>query len=319
MAAALKGDGVDGVAQNDHQEPDALAAARKHFQEEGWAIVPDVLSSEEADTVVDRLWMAKEAGEKRGDDTFMPTLDPNASNVRVFYLLELDKIFRDLINHPTAVSMVKAVLGDDYLISNFTANIARPGSQSMALHSDQSIVVPEPWHHTWALNIIWCLSDVYRENGATLFIPGSNKWTSRSQIPVNAPSMLRPFEAKKVSKAPAESKAIQTAFFMAESSLITAADIASVSIQGSIIAMDARIWHTSGANTTLDVDRPLLFGYYSAPFLRQQVNWTAKLPQEIQSELSEELQQRLGLGATANTGRTGDLRYMSVQYPEAKA
>ena len=81
--------------------------------------------------------------------------------------------------------------------------------------------------------------------------------------------------------------------------------------------MDARVWHTSGANTTADVDRPLLFGYYSAPFLRQQVNWTAKLPQDVKDDLNEELQQRLGLGATANTGRTGDLRYMSVQYPEA--
>ena len=188
---------MNGETQADHSGRDDLASARKHFQEEGWAIVRDVLSSEEVSVVVDRLWKAKEAGEKRGDNTFMPILDPNASNVRVFYLLELDKIFRDLINHPTAVSMVKAVLGDDYLISNFTANIARPGSQSMALHSDQSIVVPEPWHHTWALNIIWCLSDVYRENGATLFIPGSNKWTSRSDIPSNAPSMLRPFEAKK--------------------------------------------------------------------------------------------------------------------------
>lgn len=263
--------------------PDELAAARKHFQEEGWAVVPDVLSSDDADAVVDRLWRAKEEGEKRGDSTYMPNLDPNASNVRVFFLLELDKVFRDLINHPTAVSMVKAVLGDDYLISNFTANIARPGSQSMALHSDQSIVVPEPWHHTWALNIIWCLSDVYRENGATLHIPGSNKWTSRSQIPQDAPSQLRPFEAKK----------------------------------GSIICMDARVWHTSGANTTEKVDRPLLFGYYTAPFLRQQVNWTAKLPQETKDDLSEEMQQRLGLSSTANTGRTGDLRYMSVQYPSS--
>ena len=85
------------------------------------------------------------AGEKRGDNTYLPYLDPNSSNVRVFYLMELDEVFRDLIAHPVAISMVQSVLGEDFLISNFTANIARPGSESMALHSDQSIVVPDPW------------------------------------------------------------------------------------------------------------------------------------------------------------------------------
>lgn len=71
--------------------------------------------------------------------------------------------------------MVKSVLGEGFLISNFTANIARPGSQSMALHSDQSLDFPDPWKDIWALNAIWCLTDVTKENGATLHIPGSNK------------------------------------------------------------------------------------------------------------------------------------------------
>ena len=178
--------------------------------------------------------------------------------------------------------MVKSVLGEDFLISNFTANIARPGSESMALHSDQSIVVPDPWIDVWAMNCIFCLSDVYAENGATRYIPGSNKWLYRKEVPADAPSMLVPFSAKK----------------------------------GSMICMDARVWHTSGANTTKDVDRPLLFGYYTKPFLRQQVNWTAKLPQEIKDSLSDELFEWLGLGAAANVGRTGDLRYLKTQYPD---
>jgi len=39
---------------------------------------------------------------------------------------------------------VRLLLGPEFLISNFTANIARPGSKSMALHSDLSFVLPEP-------------------------------------------------------------------------------------------------------------------------------------------------------------------------------
>ena len=107
-------------------------------------MIPGILTAEEADHVNERLWAAKEAGEKRGDQTYIKFLDPNDSNIRVFYLMELDKVFRDLISHPVAVDMVRSVLGEDFLISNFTANIARPGSKSMALHSDQSIVVPDP-------------------------------------------------------------------------------------------------------------------------------------------------------------------------------
>lgn len=99
-------------------------------------MIPDILDRNQTENVLNRLWNAAEESKKRGDDTFLPFLDPNESNVRVFHLLELDCIFRELIQYPTAIEMVKSVLGDNFLISNFTANIARPGSKTMGLHSD---------------------------------------------------------------------------------------------------------------------------------------------------------------------------------------
>jgi ectoine hydroxylase-related dioxygenase (phytanoyl-CoA dioxygenase family) len=59
--------------------------------------------------------------------------------------------------------------------------------------------------------------------------------------------------------------------------------------------MGTKVWHTSGANITKDQDRALLFGYYTAPYMRQQVNWTRKMPQEMQDSLSEEFKERLGV------------------------
>jgi fumagillin biosynthesis dioxygenase len=266
---------------------DAYASARAHLKEEGLAIIPDILTIDESSSILARLWKAKEAAEQRGDPTYLPHLDPNASNVRVFYLMELDKVFRDLISHPVAIDMVNSVLGENFLISNFTANIARPGSGSMALHSDQSIVVPDPWMEPWAINAIWCLTDVYKDNGATLYIPGSNKYVHRSDIPDDAPDRLVPFEAK----------------------------------AGSLILMDGRVWHTSGPNVTKDQDRALLFGYYSAGHLRQQVNWTAKMSKELQDSLSEDLKRWLGLGPVGNIGMSGAItyNYLTKQYgKEAK-
>jgi hypothetical protein len=136
-------------------ETSNLEAARAHFKDNGWVRIPSVLSKEQAAETLEKLWQAKKAAEARGDDTHLPYLDPNASNVRVFYLIELDQIFRELIFHPTALEMAKTVLGPGFIISNFTANIARPGSQSMALHSDQSLVFEEPWNKVQAMNVIW--------------------------------------------------------------------------------------------------------------------------------------------------------------------
>jgi ectoine hydroxylase-related dioxygenase (phytanoyl-CoA dioxygenase family) len=255
--------------------------ARAMLADEGWCRVPNVLDAAGATEALSRLWSAAAESERRGAPTFLPMLDPNASNVRVFYLLELDPLFRALIGHPIAVEVVREVLGPDFMISNFTANIARPGSKSMALHSDQSIVVPEPWLQPWAVNIIWCLTDVSFANGATLYIPGSHRWTTRAAVPPDAPARLRPFEAK----------------------------------AGDILVMDGRLWHTSGANVTQGDDRALLFGYYTAPFLRSQVNWNAALSAETRASLDPQMRAWLGLDLAANVGRAGDLRFLEHQFP----
>jgi fumagillin biosynthesis dioxygenase len=260
----LKAEGVSGCAES--VGPAALEAARSQLQNEGWSVLPGVLDPQRTRRALDRLWAAAAESERRGVATYMPVLDPNAHNVRVFNLLDIDPLFRELIQHPAAVDLVRTLLGPEFLISNFTANIARPGARSMPLHSDQAIVVPEPWHHPWSLNIIWCLTDVRFENGATLFLPGSQRLVSRSDLPPDPLSRMRPFEAR----------------------------------AGSIIAMDGRVWHTSGANITPDEDRALLFGYYCAPFLRPQVNWNAALSPATQAAVGPDLRRWLGLDAGAN-------------------
>jgi hypothetical protein len=132
-----------------------LTSYQTQLKDQGFCIIPDVLPLDKAKDALDRLWKAAEESRRRGNKTHLPHLDPNESNVRVFYLMELDEIFRDLMEHPTAVSMVQSLLGEEFLISNFTANIARPGSGSMGLHSDLSLMCPDPWVWPGVLNVIW--------------------------------------------------------------------------------------------------------------------------------------------------------------------
>ena len=98
---------------------------------------------------------------QKTDTTYIDNLDPNDANVRVFNLLELNSVFIELISHPLAVEIASCLLDDDFVVSNFTANIAKPGSRSMVVHSDLAIVLPEPWQAAWSLNVIWCLDDVH--------------------------------------------------------------------------------------------------------------------------------------------------------------
>lgn len=58
--------------------------------------------------------------------------------------------------------------------------------------------------------------------------------------------------------------------------------------------------------------------YYTKGFMRQQVNWTAKLSKDVQDSLTSEQKDWLGLNITGNIGVTGDFRYLSEQYPDAK-
>jgi hypothetical protein len=118
--------------------------AKAHLKEHGWIKIPLVLPKEEAQDALDRLWRAKAAFEASGEATFQPILDPNRANVRIFYLPEVDAYWREMLINPTRLDLAKSLLGDQLLVSNFSANIARPGAENMALRSDPSIVLPPP-------------------------------------------------------------------------------------------------------------------------------------------------------------------------------
>ncbi|MHB8527885.1 MAG: phytanoyl-CoA dioxygenase family protein [Caulobacteraceae bacterium] len=246
--------------------PIDASAAKTRLRREGFAIIPGVLDRDRCQDLRARLWRAAEESERRGAPTRNIGIDPNEHNVRVFNLLDLDPVFVELIQHPLAIDVASSLLGPRFLISNFTANIALPGSKSMKPHSDQSIVVPEPWLQPWSMNIIWCLNDIHLANGATLYLPMSHKIAWAREAPADPRAGMIPFEA------PA----------------------------GAVIAMDGRLWHTSGANVTEDEERALLFGYYSRDFIRPQTNWNAALSAATIASLPPRMHAWLGLGPVAN-------------------
>lgn len=234
-----------------------------HVEREGWAVIPDVLTDDEVATARAALVAAAAASEARGIPTRMDILDPGGQNVRVYDLLEHDPVFVDLVAHRAVWPLVDRLLDHDAMISNFTANIALPGSGSMNAHCDQSTVMPPPWGQRHTLNAIWCLDDIDEGNGATRYLPGSHQIVDWDGAPADPKAGMRAFEAS----------------------------------AGSVLLMDGRMWHTSGANVSADRERALLFGFYARSFLRLQNNWFQSLSDATLASLSGEMRHRLGLAS----------------------
>ncbi len=239
----------------------------RQIGEQGFCIVENALSPAELERARAALERGVEITRQIAGGTHIATLDPNDRNIRVNNLPAIDPVFIELLMRDDALASVAAAIGDNYIVSNFTANIALPGSGSMNLHSDQALVIPGPWLHPWAMNVIWCLDDVHAGNGATRYLPGSHRFTTAEEVPENALEQTLPFEA------PA----------------------------GSFVAMEGRLWHTSGCNTSADEQRRMMFAYYSADFIRPQANWALCLPPDVVAAMDDRTKALFGVTPIGNT------------------
>jgi len=226
------------------------------FWSQGWAVIPEVLSAERIAAARSALVDAAAASEARGMPVRLDALDPGGRNIRVYDLVAHAKVFADLAEHPAVLPTVEALVGNDVILSNFTANTALPGSGSMNAHCDQSTIMPEPWPEMTAMNAIWCLHDIDEGNGSTRYLPGSHEFTRFADVPDDPKAGMRSFEAA----------------------------------AGSVVLMHGRLWHTSGENRSTDRDRALLFAFYTRGFLRPQTNWWRSLDNEVRARLSPRLQ-----------------------------
>lgn len=236
------------------------------LQQDGFCVVEGALLADQIDRAREALDRAVTLLLEQTGSTHIEWLDPNASNVRVPNLPGVDRIFIDMLMDDDALEATRGLLGAHFIISNFSANNALPGSLPMRIHSDQALGVPAPWISPWAMNVIWCLDDVDRENGATLYLPGSHLFQSFDDVPADAEKGMVPFEA------PA----------------------------GSFIAMDGRLWHSSGSNVSADRQRRMCFAYYCCDFVRPQMNWAFSIPSELVDTMDERTKWMFGLNVAGN-------------------
>jgi len=207
-------------------------------------------------------------------------------NQRLWMLVNKGQCFRDMVEHPLIDELIGHILGDRFILSTHSANIAKRGGQRMGLHTDQwwmpQPVVPGSDHirpsdisripssdaitpnpqlgiaPAVVANAMWMLSDFTAENGATEVVPGTH--LSGAQPNPNE-----------------ETGVIEQ--------LIAPA--------GSLAIFEGRLWHGTGAHTAGE-DRLGVLTTFCAPQFRQQENQVLGLDRNLWPSLSDKLKERLG-------------------------
>lgn len=218
-------------------------------------------------------------------------------NQRVWMLINKGRVFREVFDVVSVRALVGHVLGEEYLLSSYGANIAKPGGVPMDLHTDQWWM-PGPVRRArnsipvgtisrqqpnWVedeppvliappacVNVMWMLVDFSAENGGTNVVPGSHLY---GRYP-NKESQ----------------KGVET--------------VAATGPAGTAMVFDGRIWHGTGANTS-DGERLGLLTTFCGPQFRTQENFALGTSKEVVEEASPDLLALLGFKVWNAYGRIG--------------
>ena len=129
--------------------------AKLDLDKYGYCLIPDVLNDNEIEIAKRRLLEQAEAEEELGlsfrdggenqEVKFKGgRVDKNSFsesnggvNQRLWMLANKGECFREMVTHHLVDELVGHILGNDFILSTHSANIAKPGGVRMGLHTDQ--------------------------------------------------------------------------------------------------------------------------------------------------------------------------------------
>jgi hypothetical protein len=182
--------------------------------------------------------------------------------LRLANCVDKGQVFEEAIAMPAVLDAVGSVLGPDFKLSSLNMRTALPmNGIAQPLHCDMG-AIPDALGY-WVCNTIWMLDDFTEENGPTRAVPG----THRSGRAPDAPA--RDDEVRITGRA------------------------------GSLVVMNAHLWHGGDANRT-DRPRAALHAFYCRSDKPQQRYQKRLLRPETQARLSPELRRLLALDDAEN-------------------
>ena len=290
-----------------------VGVAKKDLKKWGYCLLEDAIPQDlniramkrliEQASAEKKLKIAYEDGSKTKKwGEFSKKEDKTGINQRVWMLPNKGKVFLEILENHNYVNCLKHIVGDEYLVSSYGANIAKPGGIAMDLHTDQWWL-PDPVNrHEDFLppgsinrkkfnikineniaknnelisrpavsNVLIMLNGMTKENGGTLIVPGSHLFGRHPDKNID--------------------KNIET--------------ISAEGPPGCAIITDGRVWHGTGANISQE-ERLAIIITFCGPQFRPQENFTLGIKKEIFLELSDHQKELLGFKVWNGYGRIGN-------------
>ena len=202
---------------------------------------------------------------------------------RLANLVDKGEVFRQAVVMPEILALVGHVLGPEFKLSSLNVRSANPRSDwTQPLHADMGLAADDTGYAV--CNTVWLLDDFTRENGALRMVPGSHRSGKLPQEVVSDLSAPHPDEV-----------------------LLTAP-------AGTVVVMNAHMWHGGTANRT-DGHRRAMHGFYCRADIPQQQYQKKLLRPDTQAVLTPELRKVLALDdprndelSSAGSGRSGFLK-----------
>ena len=274
-----------------------LVQAKADIEQYGYCFIADVMAPDQIQALKERLTQQARAEKQHGlafedggrsqnwgdfrneDGSLRQAAFTEASggcNQRVWMLVNKGQIFIDMLSHPTIRKFIDMLLGEDYLLSSHSANIVKPGSVAMRLHTDQwwmptptrrerqplpagsmnrerfdvdevpsTMIAPRV-----AANVLWVLEPFSEDNGGTLIVPGSHLYGRQPDS--------------------------------------DAASVVATAPEGTALVLDGRTWHGTGANVS-DGTRQAILTTFCTPQFRPQENYCLGTDESVLAKAGPDL------------------------------
>jgi ectoine hydroxylase-related dioxygenase (phytanoyl-CoA dioxygenase family) len=198
---------------------------------------------------------------------------------RLANLVDKGEVFERVIDTPRILDCMEHVLGPRFKLSSLNVRSADPDNNwSQPLHADSGAVADGRGY--WVCNSVWMLDDFTEQNGAIRMVPGSHRWG------------VAPDQALTDLYAPHPQEILLTG------------------AAGTVVVMNAHMWHGGTANRT-GAHRRAMHVYYTRWDKPQQQYQKRLLRPEVQSRLSPSARRLLALDDPLNDELSSQLSGMS--------